>query len=59
MAERKAEFVPPDPEQRHNYKYAILQPYFDSLPYEVVQTMLDFDLIKQMTTYNEIDRTTK
>jgi hypothetical protein len=46
MSERPKAFQPPNPEQRINYKYALLQPYFGVLPPSVVEAMLDLDLIQ-------------
>ncbi len=46
MSERPKGFKPPNEEQRRDYKYALLQPYFNILSPEVVEAMLDLDLIQ-------------
>ncbi len=56
MAERK-EFKSFNPEERQNYKYAILQPYFDLLPPSIIETMLDFDLFERDEHGNIIQST--
>ncbi len=53
MGERE-KFNPPDSEQRRNYKYALLLPYFGELPPSVVEAMLDLDLIQKDQMGNHI-----
>jgi hypothetical protein len=57
MAERFPDFQPPNEEQRQNYKYAMLQPFFGVLDPEVVEAMLDLDLFQTDDNGNRIEST--
>ncbi len=48
-------FTPPDKEQRRNYKFAMLQPYFDCLPPDVIEVLLDHNLFKKDEDSNIIE----